>query len=109
MYKSMPEQGSKCGYREGSSLQEKLEYLKTRMKEQNTFPHEVGLFLDYPPEDVEGFIKHGGRSFSYSGYWKVYTNEEETRRLFERYAKCTKEFCSKLDRGISFSELLKAV
>ena len=100
---------SKYGYRKGSSLQEKLIHLKKRMSAMNSFPHEVGLFLGYPPEDVEGFIKNKGRSFSYSGYWKVYANEEETRRLFERYTICTKEFCDKLDSGMSLSELLLAV
>ena len=100
---------SKCGYRRGSSLQEKLIYLKKRMRTMNSFPHEVGLFLGYPPEDVEGFIRNKGRSFSYSGYWKVYANEEETKRLFERYTMCTKEFCDKLDSGMPLSELLRAV
>ena len=27
------------------------------------FPHEIGLVLGYPPVDVEGFIKKGGRDF----------------------------------------------
>ena len=67
---------------------------------------EVGLFLGYPPEDVAGFIEHRGQSFSYSGYWKVYTNEEATRKLFDRYTRCTREFCNKLELGMNFSELL---
>ncbi len=28
--------------------------------ESGEFPHEVGLFLSYPPEDVKGFIDHRG-------------------------------------------------
>ena len=29
-----------------------------RFREGGEFPHEVGLFLSYPPEDVKGFIDH---------------------------------------------------
>ena len=33
-----------------------LELIK-RLRSGGDFPHEVGLFLGYPPEDVHGFIK----------------------------------------------------
>jgi len=99
---------SRYGYRSEGALHEKLEHLRYRMRKMNSFPHEVGLFLGYPPEDVAGFIEHRGQSFSYSGYWKVYTNEEATRKLFDRYTRCTREFCNKLELGMNFSELLTA-
>ena len=31
--------------------------LMQRLREQGEFPHEIGLFLSYPPEDVRGFIE----------------------------------------------------
>ncbi len=99
----------KCGYEGMDTLNEKLGYLAERIRLKKSFPHEVGLFLDYPPEDVAGFIEHKGQGFVCSGYWKVYANENETRALFERYTECTKEFCSKLENGIAFSDLLEAV
>lgn len=71
-----------CGYRDEDTLDQMLARLQARMRLQKTFPHEVGLFLDYPPEDVEGFITHRGRKFCCSGYWKVYANEAQTRKLF---------------------------
>ena len=37
-----------------------LNRLKSRMKQCPKFPHEIGLFLGYPPEDVRGFILHKG-------------------------------------------------
>ena len=98
-----------CGYRGEGSLTEQLEHLRGRVRNGKSFPHEVGLFLDYPPEDVAGFIEHRGRQFVYSGYWKVYSNEAETREMFARYAQCTKNFCSRLDAGARFSDLLEAV
>jgi len=44
------------------------------------FPHEMGLLLGYPAEDVKGFVENEGKNFLYSGYWKVYADVEEKRR-----------------------------
>lgn len=33
--------------------------LVRRLEEGEAFPHEIGLFLGYLPEDVDGFIKNG--------------------------------------------------
>ena len=52
------------------------------------FPHEVGIFLDYPLADVIGFIRHQGAAFCCVGCWKAYTNEEQARRTFALYRKC---------------------
>lgn len=30
--------------------------LRRRLSDREDFPHEIGLFLSYPPEDVRGFI-----------------------------------------------------
>lgn len=49
------------------------------------FPHELGLLLGYPVVDVQGFMKHGGKNFLYSGYWKVYGNLSETKQLFYEF------------------------
>ncbi len=97
------------GYPAEGSLEELLEVLESRLRLRKSFPHEIGLFLGYPPEDVKGFIEHRGQDFAYSGYWKVYSNEQETRRLFERYTACTDEFCRQLNAGVNFAELLQAV
>lgn len=96
------------GYGKMASLGEMLSELRRRMQKRMTFPHEVGLFLGYPPEDVQGFIDNGGQCFAYSGYWKVYANEDETRRLFDFYTDCTHRFCRKLEEGMRFSEILQA-
>ena len=80
-----------------------------RMQLQKSFPHEIGLFLGYPVAAVVGFITHKGQAFCYSGYWKVYANEEETRALFDRYAHCIEDFCSRLEQGCSFPDLVRAV
>ena len=49
------------------------------------FPHELGIFLGYPLADVKGFIEHNGKDFLYQGYWKVYENVEERKKMFSIY------------------------
>jgi hypothetical protein len=48
-------------------------------------PHEVGIFLGYPLDDVIGFIKNGGRREKISGYWKVYGDEKYALEKFGEY------------------------
>jgi hypothetical protein len=60
-----------------------LERLKERFSHLG-FPHEIGIFLGYPPEDVWGFIMNEGRNFLCCRHWKVYHNEEQARVLFRR-------------------------
>ena len=36
--------------------------LMKRLRKNEAFPHEIGLFLGYPPEDVKGFIEKIGRA-----------------------------------------------
>ena len=63
--------------------------LARRFRESGEFPHEVGLFLSYPPEDVKGFIDHRACGFKCAGLWKVYGDECRARELFARFKKCT--------------------
>lgn len=52
------------------------------------FPHEIGLFLDYPPDDVRGFMEdRNAQNLACPGYWKVYGNPEEARKIFSEYRK----------------------
>jgi hypothetical protein len=55
------------------------------MKCGGEFPHELGLLLGYPVEDVYGFIANKGQNFLYAGYWKVYANFSEKLKMFQRY------------------------
>ena len=54
--------------------------LMRRLRAGEEFPHEIGLFLGYPPEDVRGFIDHGARDCKCVGCWKVYGDVEAARR-----------------------------
>ena len=60
-----------------------------RLNTRANFPHEIGLFLGYPPEDVRGFIQSKAQGAKCVGTWKVYGDEETARRQFALYEKCT--------------------
>ena len=96
------------GYHTDAGLSNLLDELKLRLATQAVFPHEIGLFLGYPPDDVAGFIIHKGRECRCTGYWKVYADEDKARQMFHRYTACTQEYCWKLQQNISLVDLLKA-
>ncbi len=86
-----------------------VEELKRRVNDCLEFPHEIGLFLGYPPEDVYGFILHKGNYCKFSGCWKVYGNEEKAIKEFAKYKKCTDVYCAKWAQGTSIQKLTVAV
>ena len=59
--------------------------LVQRLRTEEEFPHEVGLFLSYPPEDVQGFIDHRAMDFKCAGLWKVYGDQQRAQALFDRF------------------------
>ena len=54
------------------------------------YPHEIGLFLGYPIEDVMGFMKEG-QQVLYRGYWNVYYNVEQAKSTFTSFDRAREE------------------
>ncbi len=81
---------------------------QTYMNQGEGFPHEMGLLLGYPVEDVEGFIEHKGDRYLYSGYWKVYGNVEEKRKLFASYENAKETLIQLLDKGMDMRAIVEA-
>ncbi|SCW51135.1 Protein of unknown function [Ruminococcaceae bacterium YRB3002] len=77
-----------------------------RLRSYGSFPHEIGLFLGYPPSDVRGFIHDPNNGYVMSGYWKVYSNEDKARDLFRRYKTCTREYERMLMAGRPLEQLV---
>ncbi|MDE6863261.1 MAG: DUF3793 family protein [Eubacterium sp.] len=75
------------GY-ENTDVNYAINRLKMRLSQYNSFPHEIGIFLDYPLGDVIGFIDNAGENCKCTGCWKVYCNECEAVRTFAKYKKC---------------------
>lgn len=79
--------------------------LVSRLKEKEDFPHEIGLFLGYPPSDVEGFIKHPRTGVKCSGCWKAFSKPDEARKTFNRFTLCTKEYQEMNRNGKTLTQL----
>lgn len=71
------------------------------------FPHEMGLFLGYPLEDVIGFIKNQGKNFLYTGYWKVYADLKEKVCLFQKFEMAQEMIIQFISNGGSMEQVLQ--
>lgn len=71
------------GYECGSTLYSMLGMLKERFL--GGCPHEIGIFLGIPVEDVCGFIENKGKNCEMCRYWKVYENKKRAEYLFRLY------------------------
>jgi hypothetical protein len=70
-------------YNKDMSIEKVLEHLKERF--QGQCPHEVGIFLGIPLEDVIVFSLTPEKQSLLSGYWKVYHNVEAAEEIFSQY------------------------
>lgn len=100
------------GYTE-TSVDAALMHLKERFAScacSKEFPHEIGLFLGYPPADVAGYILNSGKNCKCCGCWKVYCNECEALKAFAKFAKCKEVYKSMFFRkGKTLHQLTIAV
>lgn len=95
-----------CGYDGCRSADGYIGFLKTRFNISYAFPHEIGIFLDYPLKDVTGFIQNGGKNYIYCGDWKVYSQKTDAVRRFNIYKKCRDFVSSMLENGMDACEIL---
>lgn len=98
---------AKYGYH-SCEVVECIKKLKERIADNNEFPHEIGIFLGYPLEDVLGFIEHKGQNFKYSGLWKVYGDVQETLVMFSKFKKCTDVYKQVFEAGRSLTQMTVA-
>ena len=97
----LSERGYDCDYPERC-----IARLADKLKSSAEFPHEIGLFLGYPPEDVSGFMNNG--KCKLTGAWKVYGDEKRAERTFAQYKKCTRIYGELFDKGRSVERLTVA-
>lgn len=99
----------KYGYGKCGQLDEILNCLKSRFQsaygKRQEFPHEIGAFLGYPLEDVEGFIENNGQNSLLTGYWKVYSDKERAQKLFRRYDEAREVAIHEVLEGKKFYEI----
>lgn len=94
------------GYDINAQLDKDLDLLEQHMMNSVEFPHEIGIFLGYPLEDVLGFILHKGAYCKYKGYWKVYGDVGKAKELFKAYESYKNYLLNKISGGMP---LVKAV
>lgn len=88
-------------------LKEFSERYSNYMKYKDSFPHEMGLLLGYPVDDVLGFIENEGKNFLYAGYWKVYGDVQKAVTLFEKYNRAKELVIQMVAQGLSIPFILK--
>lgn len=76
-----------------------LAQLIRRLCEDGDFPHEIGLFLGYPPSDVRNFMKDPYQGVKCVGCWKAYDHAEDAEKTFKKYKDCTAAYCRAMKRG----------
>ena len=84
-----------------------LVHLRGRLRGED-FPHEIGLFLGYPPADVAGFLRDGGRGCKLCGPWKVYGDVEEAARRFAAFRRCRAALSRRVAQGVSLAQVFPA-
>ena len=97
----------RLGY--GLGVGELMHSLRRRLCEyhlglRSEFPHEIGLVLGYPLEDVIGFMS--GREETCRGLWRVYGDPARARRRFEFLRRVERRCRNSYASGISLDCLL---
>ena len=96
---------SAAGYPSGG-IGTVLAVLREKLRRKSAgFPHEIGLLLGYPPEDVRGFMQHKGDGCKLTGCWKVYGDERNARKTFARYRQCTRLYSAQYAAGKTLDRL----
>ncbi len=100
-----------CGY-EGVKPGGYVKKLAEKFAMCDAFPHEIGLFLGYPPADVKCFIEErngAGKKCKCSGIWEVYEDKENALKTFCMYEKCKDIYYRQWKCGKSIDRLIVAV
>lgn len=97
----------RMGYRPADT-ESLLDQLVRRFCLEEAYPHEIGVFLGYPLEDVEGFIRHRGRNFTCCGQWKCYGDPAAAVACFARLRACTLAYKRLYESGIPITKLIVA-
>jgi hypothetical protein len=89
----------KSGYDADASSQALLGELCRRIGENDSFPHEIGLFIGYPAKDVAAFMGMVKLPFACQGPWKIYGDPERSLGLADQYRCCRQRMNAVLASG----------
>lgn len=98
----------RCGY---DSCEIPLVFKRLRRQYQlykgagGAFPHELGVLLEYPVEDVKSFIENQGENSLAARYWKVYHNLPDAERIFQIYDEAKEQALYEIINGRSLEQV----
>ena len=95
---------SAFSYPDSQDLNEIFRVLDQRLCQCQNYPHEIGVFLGYPLEDVKGFMEH--KPCKLVGYWKVYGDAEKAENIFHQYDRYRDELLNGIYAGNRIEQLL---
>lgn len=78
----------RAGYEADASTEALLAELKRRNTNNDSFPHEIGLFIGYPAKDVAAFMGLVKLPFTCQCLWKIYGNPDQSLGLAEQFRCC---------------------
>ena len=96
------------GYTPAPDCEGYLRQLSCRLCSGAEFPHEIGVFLGYPLEDVIGFVENRGKNFTCCGCWKSYGDPAAAQAVFDHYRKCTEVYLRCFRSGTPITRLAVA-
>lgn len=88
----------KLGYERNSDISYYVENLRERY-EKFKCPHELGIFLGIPINDVKSFMECSYKKCLGCGYWKVYSNYEKALEIFSIYDDVREKTMDKIVEG----------
>lgn len=89
----------KAGYEADAPCESLLDELCGRVGNNDSFPHEIGLFIGYPAKDVAAFMGLVALPFACQGPWKIYGNPVRSLGLAEQYRCCRQRMSTVLASG----------
>ena len=89
----------KAGYEADASNEALLDELCRRIDTNDSFPHEIGLFIGYPAKDVAAFMGLIKLPFACQCLWKIYGNPEQSLGLAEQFRCCRQRMGAILRTG----------
>ena len=102
---------TEAGY-SGIILSDILQTIQMRyeayVQKGKAFPHEIGVLLGYPAEDVKGFVVNEGKNYLYSGYWKVYGDLSEAKQLFYKFDRAKEALIELVSKGIGIRNVIES-
>lgn len=96
------------GYSFNSDVNYYINTLKSRYEKYHC-PHELGLFLGIPFEDVKDFMECTTKKCLLCGYWKVYNDSDKARKIFNSYDKVKEYTRNNILNGNSSRELALSI